>query len=76
MMKQIAISAAVVMALATAGCESTKNPYDPDKPLDKMSKEEWCSYYSYYLTNPNISNETRASATKQMRNRGCPQAHV
>ena len=70
--RQIALGAAVMLALATAGCESTKNPYDPDKPLDKMTKEEWCAYYAFYLTNPNISVATRGSATKQMRNRGCP----
>ncbi|WP_129221468.1 hypothetical protein [Lichenibacterium ramalinae] len=69
---QVALGAAIALALATAGCESTKNPYDPDKPLDKMTKEEWCAYYAFYLTNPNIGEGTRASATKQMRNRGCP----
>ena len=66
------VAAALVLAVGLAGCESTKNPYDPDKPLDKMSKEEWCNFYAYYLTNPNISAATRASAVKQMRDRGCP----
>jgi hypothetical protein len=37
-----------------------------------MTKEEWCSFYAYYLTNPQISAATRVSATKQMRARGCP----
>ena len=74
-MRRIATCAIVMMALAAGGCESTKNPYDPDKPLDKMTKEEWCSYYAFYLTNPNISAESRTNATKQMRNRGCP-AHA
>ncbi len=63
---------ALLMGFVTAGCESTKNPYDPDKPLDKMSKEEWCAFYAFYLTNPKISAATRDSATKQMRARGCP----
>ena len=66
------VAAALVLAVGLAGCESTKNPYDPDKPLDKMSKEEWCNFYAYYLTNPNISAATRASVVKQMRDRGCP----
>lgn len=70
--KVSAAAAVLVVVLGLAGCESTKNPYDPDKPLDKMSKEEWCTFYAYYLTNPNISAETRASAVKQMHNRGCP----
>lgn len=74
-MRRIAIGAALALAVGVGGCQSTKNPYDPDKPLDKMSKEEWCIFYAYYLTNPAISSETRASATKQMRDRGCP-AHA
>ena len=75
-MKRVAMGAALAMALAAAGCQSDKSPYDPEKPLDKMSKEEWCNFYSYYLTNPNISDATRASATKQMRDRGCAKVHA
>ena len=71
-MRTFVMAAALASAFVLGGCESGKNPYDPDKPLDKMSKEEWCAFYSYYLTNPNISAETRASATSQMRRRGCP----
>ena len=71
-LKQVMIAGA--LALALGGCQSSKNPFDPDKPLDKMTKEEWCSFYAYYLTNPAISNETRANATRQMRARSCPQA--
>lgn len=70
-MRKMAFGLAIASALAVGGCESTKDPYDPDKPLDKMTKEEWCNFYTYYLTNPNISAETRASALKQMHNRGC-----
>lgn len=70
--RRFALAAALMLSLAAAGCDSTKNAYDPDKPLDKMSKEEWCAYYTFYLTNPSISAASRASATKQMRNRGCP----
>ncbi len=73
-MRKVAIGAAVALALVAGGCQSSKNPFDPDKPLDKMSKEEWCSFYSFYLTNPSLSAETRKSATQQMRARGCPQA--
>ena len=68
------VAVAAALALALGGCQSSKNPFDPDKPLDKMTKEEWCSFYAYYLTNPAISNETRANATRQMRARGCAQA--
>ncbi len=71
-LKKVAMGAAVALALVAGGCESTKNPYDPDKPLDKMNKEEWCNYYTFYLTNPNISAASRASANKQMHDRGCP----
>ncbi len=73
-MRQVAVGAALAMALVAGGCQSSKNPFDPDKPLDKMTKAEWCSFYSYYLTNPAISAETRKSATAQMRSRGCPQS--
>ena len=73
-MRQVAIGAAVAMALVAGGCQSSKNRYDPDKPLDKMTKPEWCNFYKFYLTNPEISAETRKSATAQMRNRSCPQS--
>ena len=66
-----AMAAALAMTVALGGCGSDKNPFDPDKPLDKMSKEEWCDFYAHYLTNPKISAATRASAMKQMRDRGC-----
>lgn len=63
-----------VLALAcllVGGCESTKNPYDPDKPIDKMTHEELCSYYVFYLTNPNLSEQTRRIATTKMHDKGC-----
>ena len=37
-----------------------------------MTKEEWCAFYAFYLTNPDISDATRTSANKQMHNRACP----
>ena len=70
--KKVAMGAALALALVAGGCESTKSKYDPDKPLDKMTKEEWCAFYAFYLTNPDISDATRASANKQMHNRACP----
>ena len=71
-MRRMTIFAALAMALAASGCQSDRNPFDPDKPIDKMNKEEWCAYYTFYLTNPNLSAESRASALKQMQNRNCP----
>ena len=70
--KRTLLVGAMALAMALGACASDKNPYDPEKPLDKMSKEEWCDFYAHYLTNPNISAATRASATKQMRDRNCP----
>ncbi len=70
-MKRLSVLGLVVTSLAVGGCESTKNPYDPDKPLDKMSKEELCSYYAFYLTNPSLSESTRRIATTKRREKGC-----
>ena len=72
MTRQRMIGAAMALGLVVGGCQSDKNPYDPEKPLDKMTKEEWCNYYTFYLTNPNIGDATRVSANKQMHARGCP----
>ena len=71
-MKRLTVASIFVAALGAAGCESTKNPFDPPKPLDKMTQEEWCSYYAFYLTNPGLSQQTRTIATTQMHKRGCP----
>lgn len=68
------IPAVLVLSVVLAGCESTKNPYDPPKPLDKMSKEELCSYYVFFLTDPKLSQQTRTIATQKMRDKGCPSA--
>ena len=73
-MRAFTVASILIAALATAGCESTKNPFDPPKPLDKMTQDEWCSYYAFYLTDPNLSQQTRTIATGQMRKRGCPNA--
>lgn len=61
-------------ALALAACSSDKvsTAYDSPKPLDKMSKEEWCAYYGNFLTNPQLSAEARATDLQRMRARGCP----
>lgn len=71
--KTAAMGAALALALVAGGCQSDdKSKWDPDKPLDKMTKEEWCNFYTFYLTNPNISDATRVSAGKQMHAKGCP----
>lgn len=70
-MKRLAVVSLVLTSLVAGGCESTKNPFDPDKPLDKMSKEELCSYYTFYLTNPSLSENTRRIATAKRREKGC-----
>ena len=71
-MSRLARVALALGCLVVGGCQSDKNAYDPPKPLDKMTQEEWCSYYVLYLTNPGITPETRQIATAQMRKRGCP----
>lgn len=71
--KTAAMGAALGLALVAGGCQSDgKSKWDPDKPLDKMTKEEWCNFYAFYLTNPDISDATRVSANKQMHAKGCP----
>ena len=39
--KRTLLVGAMALAMALGACASDKNPYDPEKPLDKMSKEEW-----------------------------------
>ncbi len=70
-MKRLGALALILTALALGGCESTKNHYDPDKPIDKMTHEELCSYYAFYLTNPNLMEQTRRIATTKMHEKGC-----
>ena len=70
-MKPVLLGALVLGGLVLAGCQSTKNPYDPPKPLDQMNKDELCSYYAFFLTNPNLLEETRKTATTKMRQKGC-----
>lgn len=70
-MKKLSLGVIVAAGLVTGACESTKNPYDPQKPLDKMTTEEWCNYTAFFLTNPNLSEQTRRIATDKMRARGC-----
>lgn len=70
-MQRLSVVALIVVGLAVGGCESTSNPYDPDKPLDKMTHDELCAYYTYYLTNPALSEQTRRIATTKKREKGC-----
>ena len=70
-MIRVSRGAIVLACLVIGGCESTKNPYDPPKPLDQMNKEELCSYYNFFLSNPNNSEQTRQIATAKMRDKGC-----
>ena len=73
-MKKLVLGLSLVSGLALAGCNSSESPtlYDAPKPLDKMTTEEWCAYYAHYLTNPQISAETKATDIKRMHARGCP----
>jgi hypothetical protein len=43
-MKKVASVLVALGCLVVAGCQSTKSPYDPDKPIDKMTPEELCHY--------------------------------
>lgn len=70
-MSKIVWAALALGCLVLGGCETTHNPYDPDKPLDKMTHEELCSYYGLYLSNPNLTPQTRSIATAKMREKGC-----
>ena len=70
-MTRLSLAALGLASLVLAGCESTHNPYDPDKPLDQMSHAELCSYYGVYLSNPALSQQTRNIATAKMREKGC-----
>ena len=40
-------------------------------PLDKMSNEEWCDYYTKFLANPQLTAKDRATDIARMRARGC-----
>lgn len=71
-MLRLAMCALVVGGLGLGGCRSSDDPtVEAPKPLDKMSKEEWCSFYSSYLTRPNIADSVRQADLKKMRDRGC-----
>ena len=70
-MRNLAIGAIVLAGLALGGCHSDDPTVDAPKPLDKMSKEEWCSFYQSYLTRPNLAEAVRQEDLKRMRERGC-----
>ncbi len=71
-MRQLVACALILGGLGFAGCQSTETSIDAPKPLDKMSKEEWCAFYAHYLTTPNLPAETKQADIKQMRAKGCP----
>ena len=75
-MRRIALVLALALSgsAALSGCSSDKstNAFDAPKPLDKMSKDEWCAYYAQFLTNPQLSPQARATDIQRMRERGCP----
>ncbi len=68
------LAVALLGSVALSGCSSDKEAtvYDAPKPLDKMSNEEWCGYYSHFLTNPQLSQKQRDVDMQRMRERGCP----
>jgi hypothetical protein len=59
-------------ALALAGCQTTEaNPYDPPKPLEQMTRAEWCTYSMKLLGNPRGATFQKAALYEKMRNEGC-----
>lgn len=75
-MKRLAIGVLLLGSIALGGCGSheDKDLYTAPKPLDKMSKEEWCAFYARYIANPQISPKVKADDLQRMRERGCPTA--
>ena len=72
-LKRLVGGALLVSSLGLAGCgTSGDSTVDAPKPLDKMSKEEWCAFYAHYLTTPNLSESAKQADIKQMRAKGCP----
>ncbi len=43
-MRKLCLGALLLGGLLVGGCQSTKNPYDPQKPIDQMNTQEWCDY--------------------------------
>lgn len=71
-MRAPALATILIVAVALAACKSDRNPFDPSKPIDKMTREELCDYYKFFLTDPNLSAQTRQVATAKMREKACP----
>lgn len=71
-MRKLAMCALLLGGLGLGGCHSSDDPtVEAPKPLDKMSKEEWCSFYAGYLTRPNIADAVKQADRQKMRDRGC-----
>jgi nitrous oxide reductase accessory protein NosL len=70
-MRRLALCALVVGGLALAACHKDDPTVETPKPLDKMSKEEWCAFYSNYLKRPELTAEVREKDLAAMRQRGC-----
>ena len=70
-MRNLAIGALVLGGLALGGCHSDDPTVDAPKPLDKMSQDEWCTFYRGYLTRKDVSDAVRQADLKRMRDRGC-----
>jgi hypothetical protein len=72
-MKGLAAGALILASLALAGCKSTdESTINASKPLDKMSNEEWCAFYSSYLSKATVAPDVRKADLQAMRARGCP----
>lgn len=71
-MRNVAMGVLVAAGLGLGGCHSSDDPtVEAPKPLDKMSKEEWCGFYAGYLARPNVSEAVKQTDRKRMRDRGC-----
>ncbi len=70
-MRNLAVCALILSGLALGGCHSDDPTVNAPKPLDKMSKEEWCTFYQGYLTRPGLTDAVKQTDIKRMQERGC-----